>query len=334
MKRQNNLYPLIATHENLRQAFRKAVRGKTRHPEVLAFRRNFDHNIEKLRGQLLNHSLDIGHYHFFVVRNPKWRTICAAAFPERVLHHAVMNICEPRLEAYAIHDSYACRKGKGNRKALARAQEFARKASWYLKLDISKYFDSIDHDIMMQNLQKRFKDPAVLLLFKKILDTYCTTAGKGVPIGNLISQHLANFYLGSMDHWIKEERGIKGFVRYMDDFLLFGTNQGQMQTELKEIKNFLEKELSLQLKQNIQLNRCFLGIPFLGFRVFPNHIRLGPQSWRRFSKKFRKYERNYAEGRWNDRQFIRQMEPLLDFTTAGDTLRWRRQTIERFGVLV
>ena len=271
--------------------------------------------------------------HFFVVRDPKVRTICAASFPERVLHHAIMNICEPYLDSYAIYDSYACRKGKGNRKALARAQQFARKYPWYLKLDIAKYFDSINHSIMMQLLSRHFKDKKLLSLFQIILDTYHTKQGKGIPIGNLVSQHLANFYLGSFDHWIKECRRIKGYVRYMDDFILFAGDKSTLKTELKEIDFFLKEKLDLSLKYNIQLNRSTLGIPFLGFRVFPNHIRLLSQSKKRFSKKLREYEKNYYEGKWTEREMVRHMQPLIAFTDAGDCLPFRRMIIERFGVL-
>ncbi len=205
-----------------------------------------------------------------------------------------MNICEPFLDKYAIYDSHACRKGKGNRKVLDRAQQFVRKYEWYLKLDIRKYFDSIDHDIVIHLLAKQFKDPDLLLLFEKILDTYHTEPGRGVPIGNLISQHLANFYLGCFDHWTKETRKIRGYVRYMDDFVLFSHEKHLLKTELAETEQFLKNHLHLELKSNIQINRCSRGIPFLGFRVFPAHIRLLPESMKRFSKKYRKKARQTA----------------------------------------
>jgi len=165
MKRANHLYDQISTHENLHLAFRKAAKGKQSHAEVVRFKKQFDANIQSLREQLINGRPDIGHYHFFTVRDPKVRNICAASFPERILHHAIMNLCEPYLDAYAIHDSYACRKGKGNRRALVRVQEFARKYPWYLKLDIARYFDSIDHEIAMRLLSRQFKEKKLLKLF-------------------------------------------------------------------------------------------------------------------------------------------------------------------------
>ncbi len=281
----------------------------------------------------MNETPDIGHYRFFTVRDPKVRTICAASFPERVLHHAIMTICEPVLETYAIFDSYACRKGKGNRRALQRAGEFARKNGWYLKLDISKYFDSIDHNVIMRLLERRFREKPLLRLFEKILDTYHTAPGKGVPIGNLISQHLANFYLGALDQWIKNDRRIKYHIRYMDDFVLFGGSKPELQKELSEIQAFLQRRLKLRLKNDIQLNRCRLGIPFLGFRVFPNHIRLSPRSLRRYSEKLRKYETYYKEGFWPEKELSRHVMSLNAFTDGGDALQIRRLVIERFGMV-
>jgi RNA-directed DNA polymerase len=333
MQRANHLYSKICTHENLRLAFRKAAKGKQGHADVLCFRQYFDANMHDIQEQLLSGRMDIGHYHFFTVRDPKVRTICAASFPERVLHHAVMNLCEPRLDAYAIFDTYACRKGKGNRKALHRAGEFARNHIWYLKLDIRKYFDSIDHEIALGLLARLFKEKPLLTLFADILRSYQVSPGKGVPIGNLISQHLANFYLGPFDHWIKETRKIKGYVRYMDDFLLFAHDKKQLALELEEIARFLETRLALQLKENIQLNRTEFGVPFLGFRIFPAHIRLLARTRQRFSEKLREYEKKYLEGTWTEPELVRHVQPLVAFTDAGDSVPFRRMVVQRFGVL-
>jgi hypothetical protein len=243
-----------------------------------------------------------------------------------------MNVCEPLLEAYAIFDTYACRKGKGNRKALARAQHFARRHNWYLKLDIRKYFDSIDHGILLALLARRIKDKELLLLFAKLLDTYHTRPGRGMPIGNLISQHLANFYLGPFDHWIKEERRTKGYLRYMDDMLVFGHDRARLKTDLEEIGHYLKQELGLQLKTNVQLNRCRHGIPFLGYRVFPDRIRLSPGGRRRFVKRFRHYEQEWIDGNWSTAELVRHMEPLIEFTRGAGGKGFRSSVIDRFGV--
>jgi RNA-directed DNA polymerase len=293
---------------------------------------DFDANIAKIRDGLVRHAPDIGHYRFFRVHDPKPRDICAASFPERVLHHAVMNVCEPVLEAYAVFDSYACRKGKGNLKALNRARVFSNRFPWYLKLDIRKYFDSIDHDVLLRLLSRRFKDRSLMALFEQLLNTYHTRPGKGMPIGNLISQHLANFYLGSFDHWIKEARRVPGYLRYMDDTLCFGPDRKYLNAELDAIRGFLKRELALDLKENIQLNRCRNGIPFLGFRGFPDRIRLSPMSRKRFANKFIEYERRWQDGVWSQAELVRHMEPLIAFTQLAGARSFRRNVIQRFGV--
>ncbi len=333
MKRVGHLYPAIAELDNLHAAFWKAVKGKQDRQEVIAFRANFDRNIEKLKQQIVERRPEIGGYRFFHVRDPKRRLICAAPFAERVLHHAVMNICESVLDSYAIHDSYACRPGKGSRLAVKRAQEFAGKNGWFLKLDIAKYFDSIDHKVLLAQLARRFKDRDLLFLFEKILAGYCTVEGKGLPIGNLVSQHMANFYLGSLDHWLKEERRIGHYLRYMDDFVLFAPGHDRLRVELVGITDYLEQTLQLRLNKNIQLNRCAVGIPFLGYRIFPGVIRLTARSKKRFKDKFRHYEGMWQAGSWSEDDLSRHMEPLIEFTRTAEAAGLRRNVIDRHGVL-
>jgi retron-type reverse transcriptase len=330
MKRAGNLYEQIAEPDNLRAAFLKSIRGKRGKAEVIAYTARLDENLQLLRDQLLSRTVDAGHYHFFKVFEPKERAICAAAFPERVLHHALINVCEPVLERYAIHDSYACRTGKGMHAAVNRAQEFTRRYGWYLKLDIRKYFDSVDHDILMKLLERRFKDRDVLALCRRILDTYETAPGKGLPIGNLLSQHLANFYLGHLDHWIKETLQVKGYVRYMDDFVLWGDDKAALKDHLAAIRNFIAAELALDLKDNIQVNRSVRGVPFLGYRVFPHRLALGPQARRRFARKLRGYEQEWLDGNWSEAALARHMEALLSYVRFADTLKLRRDIVRRF----
>lgn len=332
MKRAGNLYPLIGEPDNLRLAFLEAARRKQGHHEVLAFRGDLAGNLARLREQLLAERPDIGHYRFFEVYDPKRRQICAAPFAERVLHHAVMNICEPVLDAYSIYDSYACLPGKGAHRAVARAREFVGASGCYLKLDIRKYFNSIDHAIMLELLVRRFKDRQLLALFAKILATYQVEPGKGLPIGNLVSQHLANFYLGLFDHWVKEELRIGNYLRYMDDFVLFADGREKLRELLPQLAEFLGRRLGLTFKDNVQLNRCRAGLPFLGYRIFPQTVRLTPRSRSRFVRRFRENEREFLAGQLSERNLVRRMEPLVDFTRVAAAAGFRRQVIRLFGV--
>ncbi len=136
-----------------------------------------------------------------------------------------MNLCEPIFERRSIYDSYACRKGKGRLAAIDRAREFCRRNRFFLKMDIRRYFDSVNHEVLRSLLRRMFKDERLLQLFKQIIESYETTPGTGIPIGNLTSQHFANSYLGSLDRFIKEELRCRHFVRYMDDFVVWSDDR-------------------------------------------------------------------------------------------------------------
>ena len=241
-----------------------------------------------------------------------------------------MNICEPVFEKYAIFDSYACRIDKGSHKAVKRAQKFSREFNCFLKLDIRKYFDSIDHKTLFELLKRQFKDFRLLEIFEKIICSYSKTEGRCVPIGNLLSQHWANFYLGGFDHWIKENKRRTGYLRYMDDFVIFSDNKSELKKLLQETEMFLREKLKLELKQNIQLNYCRLGIPFLGYRVFPGTIRLRRQSKQRFIKKFKQYEWKFKYGIWNELTLQKHVQPLFEFVKFADTLRLRKKCLLKF----
>ncbi len=238
MKRHGQLLERVAEMENLRQAFHQACRGKRGKAEVLNYTAHLDERLAELRAQLLAGRVPVGRYHYFRIHDPKERLICAASFPERVLHHALMNVCDPVLERAAIADSFACRTGKGRTAALARAQEFARRCPWFLKLDVRKYFDSVDHERLR----------AVLRLFDEIIASYQTTPGHGLPIGNLTSQHFANFYLAPLDRFAKETLRCAGYVRYMDDFVLWGGSGRELSGLRDRVREFLSETLGLELK--------------------------------------------------------------------------------------
>ncbi|HOD42247.1 MAG TPA: reverse transcriptase/maturase family protein, partial [Candidatus Wallbacteria bacterium] len=267
----------------------------------------------------------------FKVMEPKERLICAASFPERVLHHAIINICEPVFERYAIFDSFACRKFKGSHVAVKRAFLFARRSQYYLKLDIAKYFESIDHEVLNEKLKRIFKDRQLLILFEKIIASYETASAKGLPIGNLTSQHFANFYLGPLDHYIKENLGRGLYIRYMDDFITFGESKDEMKSLLKLIRAFLRTELRLELKNDIRINENDEGIEFLGYRIYPDKIRLSRRSARRFKRKFIACEKKLASNQWSEREYSRHMEPLIAFTKVAGANAFRAAIISKYG---
>jgi len=324
MKRKNNLLEKIAEPENLRFAFWKARKAKDGKMEVAEFRKALDKNLLSLRNELLSGNIEVGNYHYFTIYDPKERLICAASFKERVLHHAIMNICHANFEKFQIFDSYASRKGKGTYAALERAKCFHKKYKWFLKLDVRKYFDSIDHFILKQLIEKRFKDKALLQVYFQIIDSYQTSEGKGLPIGNLTSQYFANHYLALADHYIKEKLHVSAYVRYMDDMVIWSNDKNTLQKIGNEFKSFIESELSLTLKP-FCLNSTVKGLPFLGYFLFPDRIMLNKNSRKRFKNKLIHYTGKLQNDEWSQSEYQAHILPLIAFAKHANTFNLRRK---------
>jgi len=231
------------------------------------------------------------------VRDPKRREICAASFRDRVARHAVCDVLELHFERRAISDSYACRRGKRTHAAIARAQRLARRYPFFLKCDVPRFFASVDHEVLRSLLARLFKEPMLPGLLERIIDHGPPGAapGKGLPIGNLTSQHFANLYLGELDHY--DRLGVRGYLRYMDDLLLFAEDKPTLHRWLAEIRAFLAARLQLALKEEAtRLAPVSEGIPFLGFRVYPNLTRLNQRTRRRFRRQVHQLERAHVLG--------------------------------------
>ena len=333
MKRAANLFESIVDFDNLYLAFWKARKGKNAKAEVRRFRENINEEILSLRDDLVSEAMRVGDYHYFEVHDPKRRQICAASFRERVLHHAIINVCGPYFEKFLIFDTYACIKNRGSHKAVKRAQFFSRRNKFYLKLDIVKYFHSIDRAVLITLIERIFKDKKLLRLFKKIIASFESGPGKGLPIGNLTSQYFANYYLGYLDHFIKEQLCIKPYVRYMDDFIVWGNEKRVLKECYDKIKWFLAERLLLDINESKCLNYTSKGASFLGFRVFPDKVKLTKRSSSRFVRKFRNYEQSYLSGKWSEDDLVDHMLPLVAFTKFADAKAFRKNIIMRYGVV-
>jgi retron-type reverse transcriptase len=182
----------VRDRETLREAFARAALGKRARRDAAVFAARLDENLDGLARDLAEGTYTVGPYHQFTSFDPKERIITAPCFRDRVLHHAVTLVCEPVFERFLIADTFACRRGKGRVAAVMRARVFARRHPWFLKLDIRKYFDSVRHDTLLTLVAQKFKDRRLLEPFGRIIHSYEVAPGRGVPIGNLTSQHFAN----------------------------------------------------------------------------------------------------------------------------------------------
>lgn len=322
--------PKIIELGNLYFAFWKASKGKRQKRSVLEYQANLGANITSLRKQLTDGSVEVGDYHYFKVYEPKERQICASAFQERVLHHALMNICHCYFERALIHDSYASRKGKGQYKALERAKLHTNRYEWYLKLDVRKFFDSLSHDIIKRQLSRLYKEQRLLGIFSQIIDSYEARPDRGVPIGNLTSQYFANHYLSGLDHYVKENLRARAYVRYMDDMVIWGNEKEPLLEIKKSIEAYIEERLSLELKP-FALNKSALGLPFLGYRIFPHHVMLLGSSKKRFIKKLSAVENANKLGDWSESKCQRHAEPLLAFLQHASTFALRKRLVKDLG---
>jgi len=323
MKRANNLMPQIATTENIRLAAWKAAKGKRHAREVLNWMTDVDRRVLDIHQQLSSGIVQVGEYRYFTIYEPKERKICAAAFGEQVMHHSLMNICHPYFEKKQIFDSYASRKGKGTYAAIERAQMYARRYPWYLKLDVKKFFDSICHEVLVLQLAGMFKDRTLVGIFEQIIHSYAAAPGSGLPIGNLTSQYFANHYLNGLDHYIRETLQVPGYVRYMDDLVLWRDDKAALKRDFVAIRAYIETELRCSLKPE-SLHASWHGLPFLGYRILPEKVRLLAKSKIRYIRKLRTIHQAYIDGTWSEARCCRHALPLLAFVQKAETHNFRK----------
>lgn len=325
MKRRGGLWDAVMERSNWVRAFHRAARGKRYRGEVRAFGADLDAHLDRLREAVASRQFEPGRFEVFRVFEPKERVIHAAPFEERVFQHALMNICEPVLDARLIDSTCACRAGRGQPVAIASAQRGAREYGWYLKLDIRKYFESVPHDLLMKGLHCVFKDEAVLYWLEKMVRSHASAPGRGLPIGSLTSQHLANFFLGRLDRFCSEHALVGRYVRYMDDFVCWGAEREGMKQVGASIRDLVHGELGLALKHAPCPQPTSRGMDFLGYRIFPSHLTLSRRSRVRYARKVRLLERLHEEGRVTEAALQERLTALVAFTLPVRAAAFRRR---------
>ncbi|NOT60534.1 MAG: RNA-dependent DNA polymerase [Acidobacteria bacterium] len=329
MKRHGYLFEEITLFANLLSAAHRALRG---HQKNLAGARLVFHlepELLALQAELRDGTYQPRPYRVFEIYEPKRRMICAADLRDRVVHHALCHVIGPIFERSMIADSFACRVGKGAHAAVARAQHFARRHRYYLQCDVSQYFASIDHAVLKALLRRKLKDARALSLLDQIIDfplPIATQPEVGLPIGNLTSQHFANLYLSELDHFVKERLRMKGYLRYMDDFVVFGADKASLRAVHAAAQEFLAENLRLQLKERATvLAPVSQGLSLLGFRVFPQLVRLKGEKWRRLQHRIRAREAAFGKGALTEADLSRSVGSMLGHVVHADTLRARQQ---------
>ena len=355
MKHLQNLWPQLIAFENLWEAWRNARRGKSRSPGAVLFELNLESELLTLQRELADGSYQPGEYRLFTLYERKPRLIAAAPFRDRVVHHAVMNMIESPLDRTFIYDSYACRRGKGVHAAVDRYQQWAQRYPYVLKLDIQRYFPSIDHDLLKEKLRRRIADPQVLALLDRIIDSSPEAAtdvppfGKGgqggfsepvyfpgdnlltplerrrgIPIGNLTSQFFANLYLDDFDHWLKEQRRVPAYLRYVDDMALLADSKSSLHDHQAALADYLNRERLRLHPRKVQISRTRDGLNLLGYIVFPHRRRLRNDNGLRFRRRLRGFAQAYAEGRLSLADINPSVQAWIGHARHADALGLRQ----------
>ncbi len=309
MKIYEHVFDKIASPETLFRAWDEFKRGKRMKGDVLVFEKELERNIFDLYRDLKNKRYRHGQYADFYIQDPKLRHIYKASVRDRVLHHAMFAALNPIFEPTYIPYSFSCRLGKGTHKGvevlgwiLRAVSQNGTQPCYALKCDVRKFFDSIDHDILLSILEKRIIDPDTRWLIREIIESY-EAAGyrererereresknaprKGLPIGNLTSQLFANIYMNEFDQFMKHDLHIKHYVRYTDDFLIIGNDLTKLDILLQPIQNFLRDRLNLELHPDkVEMRRYSKGVDFLGYVAFPYFRLLRKKTEKRMRRK-------------------------------------------------
>lgn len=332
------LFPHILTWDNLLEAYRKAARGKRGKRAAAAFEFQVADQLLALQRELADGSYQPGAYRHFTIHEPKRRKISAAPFRDRVVHHALCNIIEPLFEARFHPHSYANRKGKGTHKAIDQLQVFSRRYRYVLRLDIVQHFPSLDHAVLKQTLLHVIKDENVRQLVDVILQSgqgvlvdeydmvyfpgdslFAPLRPRGLPIGNLTSQFWSNCYLNPLDWFVTRQLGCPAYLRYVDDFALFGDNKHQLRQWRQAIIEFLS-QLRLTLHtESAHIASVTNGIPWLGFVIYPTHRKLKRRNVVQFQRRLEHNISLYRQASISFAELDATVQGWINHVRYGDT---------------
>lgn len=285
----------VISLENLLESWKEFLKGKRKRKDVQEFSLSLMDNIIQLHQDLANHTYNHSPYQAFRINDPKPRQIHKSLVRDRLLHHALHRMLYPFFDRTFVSDSFSCQIGRGTHKALKRFRVFGYKVSknntktcWVLKCDIRKFFENIDHEILLEILNKYIPDKNIIWLLERIVFSFSSAPGRGLPLGNLTSQLFVNIYMNVFDQFIKHNLKAKYYIRYADDFVVFSRDKSWLEELLPKIADFLEERLKLNLHPDkIFIKTLASGVDFLGWVHFPNHRVLRTTTRRRMMKRIK-----------------------------------------------
>lgn len=295
MKRYGNLFNKIVAIDNISLAHKNAKKGKSHYIEVQTVEKEPERYIQEIQDMLLNKTFTTSKYKTKIIHEPKKRIIYKLPyFPDRIIHHAVMNIIQPIWDKVFIYDLYSAIPGKGLHAGVLRLREFLKdryNTQYCLKFDIKNFYPSVNHDVLFELVKKKIKCKDTLWLLEDVIRS--PGGETNLPIGNYLSQYFGNIYLNLFDHWIKEEKGMRYYIRYCDDGVILHKSKTELRELQKEIECYLGNNLQLELNPQTQIFPIDIrGIDFLGYRCFRDYTLLRKSSARRLKHKIRVIESN------------------------------------------
>jgi len=313
----------ITSFANLRRAARRAARGKRQVKGVARFLLREEPELLALQRELGDGSWRPGRPATFVIRDPKERVITAAPFRDRVVHHALIDPLEPLLDACLLPHAFACRRGKGQHRAVPQAQALLRQHAWFLKMDVAKFFPSLAHDVVLATVDALVADARTRALFSAIVRGG-GAAECGLPIGHLTSQWLANLVLGRLDAFVVCELRAGGYVRYMDDFVVFGASKRELRAAHDAIVVRLAALRLAPKARATMLAPGHVGLPYLGWRIYRGTVRVRPENLRRSRRRIATREAQWRRGLLDERQLADAVRSVIAHLRHGSTLALRR----------
>jgi len=298
----NGLWDGLVDFENVYRGYLAAAKGKRYRNEVLSFKKSLEENLFSIIKDLKENTYKPLPLRQFWIIDPKRRLISAPAFRDRVVHHSLIRIIEPVFEKRFVKESFACRVGFGTHAAMKHVHHCTKLARrewggyYVLKCDITKFFPSVNHEVLKKAIRRSISDRRVLRLIDIIIDSHGidNQVGTGIPIGALTSQLFANIYLDPMDHYLKENCRVKYYARYMDDFVIISRDKEFLRELLGKIAAFLSG-LKIRLNPKTEIFPAKHGIDFCGYRIWPTHIKPRKRTVKRAKKRLKKMAKVYRE---------------------------------------
>ena len=327
MKRQRISLEAIAEWDNLCSALHKAAKGKRSRPDVLYFIKHAEPNLLKMADDIVQAKLPYGGFRSFKIYDPKPRLIHAADFPDRVFHHALMNIAGPRLEQAMLPTSYACRVNKGVHRAVQQVQNNMRRFPYYGQIDIDGYFAAISHTKLLDVLLRHFKGQAFMGQLQRIIHGYHNKAGYGLPIGSLTSQYFANSYLNGLDRFLANDKRVCAQIRYMDDIIWWCETKRQVKEVLLLVNHYVQNERNLSIKKTLQINKSQHGISYCGYRILPGIIRLSQRRKQQYQLRRLYWESKFNQSEIDAMQLQSAYAAVLGITQNTQSRAWRCENL-------